>query len=134
MRNPHPRLDVHTTMQLEMFQEFLNPVLDDSNDDPTKQEAIDKENIEAFLPLVIRFCDEFGVIMERVDYKTVRLWMGVIVLSIDLSFLRWENETTDKSGSVHSSKLEPLLYRELFGGKLPPWFFTTFPPFKFEPK
>lgn len=109
-------------------------VLEDEIDDPTKQEAIDRENIEAFTPLVTRFCDEFGVIMERVDARTLRLWLGTILLEFDVAFLRWKNLTTDKSGSVHSSKLEPLLYRELFGGKRPPWFFTKFPPFKFEPK
>lgn len=117
-----------------MFQEFLEPQIEETEDDPTKQEAIDRENIEAFSPLVTQFCDEFGVILEKVDTKNVRLWVGSIALVIDLSFLRWKNEVTDKSGSVHSSKLEPLLYRELFSGKRPPWFFTKFPPFKFEPK
>lgn len=94
-----------------------------------------KENREAFLPLVSRFCREMEVSMEMLTEYHIQLSANGVVFHLWHSFLRWHNVTTDERGSVHSAKLEPLLFTQLWPGKeLPKDFYTIFPPFKFEPK
>ncbi len=105
------------------------------DDDSTKQELIDRENIEAFTPLILRFCEVFDLEFESLGDDGISVFAGLREIFITPSFLRLRDVDTRELRSVHSSKLEPELFSMLWPRKsLPEGFFETFPPFKFVPR
>lgn len=102
------------------------------------QRQIDDENVAAFIPLIVRFCGYFGLTLKFLDKKgedNILVTGGVNDVEVYVPFLRWKNVDSGDHGSVHSSKLEEVLFSQVWPGReLPGDYFDTFQPFVFVPK